>query len=239
MAKKLEVERGIGWGLAALIISIFSVLLIWVPFLGFFISIIALILSIVGIVRKSGRGMAIAGLIISIIAFIVGLAISLIWGSLILFLANISEQNVSSNNLIYEKGQKAVVDNISYFVESYEIAEKIYVPQTSLQSASEITPVGIFLIVNVTLENVGKETENIYSEKLRIIDDKNRSFDSDSIAENVFSSGFSFGTQLQPNLPIKIIKVFDLPKDAKGLRLQIQSHKFFSSSNPVEIKIGI
>ena len=62
--------------IAALVLSLLGLIFFFIPFLGLVLSIVAFILSIVGIVKKKKIGFAISGLIISIIGLIMGLIIS-------------------------------------------------------------------------------------------------------------------------------------------------------------------
>ena len=73
-------KRSNGLAVAGLIFGIASLVLCWVPFLGIILSIIGLGLSIAGIAKKnaSGKGMGIAGLIMSIVAGIIGIFLTLI-----------------------------------------------------------------------------------------------------------------------------------------------------------------
>lgn len=70
--------------IASLVLGIISLLTSWFPVFGFIISIIALIVAIIAMVKKKpeGKGMGIAGMILSIIAVIISLIVSLaVFGS--------------------------------------------------------------------------------------------------------------------------------------------------------------
>ncbi len=70
-----------GWGIGGLVLGIVSLLLGFIPFFGFLALVPApfgIISSIVGLVVKNKkRGLAITGLILSILAIVVGLMMSL------------------------------------------------------------------------------------------------------------------------------------------------------------------
>ncbi|WP_166866028.1 MULTISPECIES: hypothetical protein [unclassified Salinibacterium] len=70
-----------GWGIGGLVLGIVSMLLAFIPFFGFVALVPApfgIISSIVGLVVKNKkRGLAITGLILSILAIIIGLVMSL------------------------------------------------------------------------------------------------------------------------------------------------------------------
>ncbi|KAB1159984.1 hypothetical protein F7018_06635 [Tenacibaculum aiptasiae] len=58
-----------GIGIAGFVLAIISLFLGWIPFFGWFLWSFGLILSFIGIFKKP-KGLAIAGLIISLIGFI-------------------------------------------------------------------------------------------------------------------------------------------------------------------------
>lgn len=78
MAKVVKNSSESGKGLAGFILGIISVCLCWIPFLGLILSVIAIILSGLGM-RAEKRGFAIAGLVLGIIALIPAVIISLVF----------------------------------------------------------------------------------------------------------------------------------------------------------------
>ncbi len=65
-------------GILSLICGVGSFIFGWVPFLMFVPEILAAVFGIVGIVKKSGKAMAIAGLVLGIVAFFTTLMMSLL-----------------------------------------------------------------------------------------------------------------------------------------------------------------
>ncbi len=123
-------------------------------------------------------------------------------------------QGTQEKNQQLKIGDAFLVDTIAYQVLSVNkaatVGENIYVQQKAD---------GIFLLVEIAIENRGKETQNIFSPRFKIIDDQGRKFDDDTTAEIYSQNSLSFGQQLQPGLPIKGVKIFDLPPTATGLKL--------------------
>ncbi|MBR2136286.1 MAG: hypothetical protein IJ855_08750 [Bacteroidales bacterium] len=68
-------SRSNGIGIAGFILALLSLLLGWIPILGWIVWFLGLVFSLVGIFRKP-RGLAVAGLIISLLAIILILAIT-------------------------------------------------------------------------------------------------------------------------------------------------------------------
>jgi hypothetical protein len=61
-----------GPGIASLVLGIIGVITFWFPFVGFPISIVGLVLAAVGMKRLDGKGIAIAGLVLSLIGVVLG-----------------------------------------------------------------------------------------------------------------------------------------------------------------------
>ena len=85
---------------------------------------------------------------------------------------------------------------------------------------------GIFYVVDLTLENKAKESKNIFVEQFKIVDNQERKFDYDTEAEIYYKEGnkkaITFGEQLQPDLPVTGVKIFDIPPIAEDLKLEIR-----------------
>lgn len=79
-----EKKNGVGMGVASMILGILSVTTsCCVPYLPIVLALVGLVLGAAGIKMNSGRGMAIAGLILSIISLIPAIAAIVIGGSII------------------------------------------------------------------------------------------------------------------------------------------------------------
>ncbi len=98
-----------GLSIVALVIAIIALIICWVPFLGGGAALIALILGIVGWVssKKAGRpaGLAIAATIISVLALIVGIVVSIAFIVLAAKAADADQycNQVSSTQAEYDK----------------------------------------------------------------------------------------------------------------------------------------
>lgn len=79
-----EKKNGVSMGVASMILGILSVTTsCCVPYLPMVLALLGLVLGVAGIKMNSGRGMAVAGLIFSIISLIPAIAVIMIGGSLI------------------------------------------------------------------------------------------------------------------------------------------------------------
>lgn len=98
---------------------------------------------------------------------------------------------------------------------------------------------GIFTIVTVKIANNTKETKTIDSSAFQIVDSQGRKFDRS--IEGQTAKGMSQGQvdlflqQVQPSLSVTGDVVFDIPKDATGLKLLVKGSVFSSGT---EIDLG-
>lgn len=104
----------------------------------------------------------------------------------------------------YSKGDKVIVGDIAY----------------TLNSAGTVTSVGnsyfseeadgIFIIVDITIENIGDKSIDISSNYINVVDSQGRTFESDAAANMYLEDNLIF-KQLQPGLPTSGKVVFDVP----------------------------
>lgn len=108
-----------------------------------------------------------------------------------------------------------IVDDLSYKVtkaESFkEMGSSIFKEETD----------GKFVKVYLEILNTSNKSQNMFSNRLIIIDNKAREFDPFPGATFYITDAISFGQQLQPGLTLKGAEVFELPEDASGLKLEI------------------
>jgi hypothetical protein len=241
MKKKEAENKGSGWGIFALILGVLALILCWVPFLGLLLGIAGLIISIIGIKKQSGKGLAIAGLVLSIVALVAAIISSLVGGAIIYLFASIDHNQTSSviDVPVYKIGDKVTInkqDNVSYIVKSAEKVSTI----KSIQGDT-IKPKGIFVLVKIEIENIGKEATNALNSELSLMDKENRTFEPDTTTQalmlNTLGAG---GVRLQPGMPVTITEVYDIPISASGLKLEIVRFGFFFAREPqARVSLGI
>ena len=89
---------------------------------------------------------------------------------------------------------------------------------------------GMFQIITLKIENKGKETKTVDSSMIALTDSQGRKFDRS--IEGQTAKGFSQGKvdlflqQVQPGLNVTGDIVFDVPKDATGLKLLVKGSYF-------------
>lgn len=127
---------------------------------------------------------------------------------------------------IYKFGDKVIVGDFAYTFHNMSVAYEIgdYSFGTFLGEKAD----GIFVIFDVTIENVGKESKTLWGSYVNIIDDQERKFEHDSTAEFYLrDEAFSF-EQMQPGLPKRGKIVFDVPTDLSGY-IEIVSDNIWST----------
>ena len=114
--QQTQPQGGSGFGVAALVLGIIALLLCWIPYVNITCTILAFIFGIIGIVKKSGKGQAIAGLVLSIIAaiptIIIMVFLNAIFGALGWFGAHID----NATNYWFNTNTSSVSNSISSFV---------------------------------------------------------------------------------------------------------------------------
>lgn len=93
-----------------------------------------------------------------------------------------------------------------------------------------VKPAGKFLVVNVVVENLGKDMKTVTG--LKVVDDQNREFISYSKGfglKNLGAEMLSVLDNINPNVPLTFADVYEIPADAKGLKLKVGDLSFLGS----------
>ncbi|MFH1587076.1 MAG: DUF4352 domain-containing protein [Candidatus Diapherotrites archaeon] len=134
---------------------------------------------------------------------------------------------------VYNFNEPVVVGDLEYTFKSYTLKEEIgkYLMTTFMGSEAN----GIYLIVEVEVKNVGKKAEYLTSSNIKIIDDQEREFETDSSAAIYLDMDPEFEDaktllfdKLNPGLTQKGYLVFDIPEDIKGV-IQIVDNSFYAT----------
>ena len=109
-------QGGSGFGVAALVLGIVALLLCWIPYVNITCTILAFILGIIGIAKNSGKGQAIAGVVLSVIAaiptIIIMIFLNAIFGALGWFGAHID----NATEYWFNTNSSSVSNSVSSFV---------------------------------------------------------------------------------------------------------------------------
>ena len=102
-------------------------------------------------------------------------------------------------------------------------------------------PSGKWVIVHLEAELLGKETGTVSSSQLKIIDNQDREFESNSDGESQLSmeeKNTLVFEDVNPNVPIDGWAAFDIAQDSAGLKLRIEDLRTFSDEYGL-IELGL
>ena len=138
----------------------------------------------------------------------------------------------------YNIGDAITVGEVKWVVGT---PEKQDIIKGSNEYMDPAKPSGVFIVIPLTAELIGKESGTIDDSQLKIIDSKGRSFKatSDFNVSVLLGDTSIFLKQVNPNVPVKGTAVFDIATDATGLRLEISDLKMFSGSKPGYVELGL
>ncbi|MCL6473337.1 MAG: DUF4352 domain-containing protein [Firmicutes bacterium] len=125
-------------------------------------------------------------------------------------------------------GETLTVGEVKWTAGSPERTDTIKSDNEFIKSAKAN---GIFVIVPLTAELVGKESGTIDSSQLNIVDSKGRKFKptDNSDVLMLMSDSSIFLKQVDPNVPVSGKAVFDIATDATGLKLEVEDLRAFSN----------
>lgn len=118
------------------------------------------------------------------------------------------------SNITYKVGDRVEVGDFAYTVQNvWKINE--------INTSSQIKKAdGVFLTLDVSIENIANETKTLFGLGLVLVDEKGRTF------QNSFNNFFL--NQMQPGLPKRGIVAFDIPLNIKP-RLEVSSNRLMSN----------
>jgi len=128
----------------------------------------------------------------------------------------------------YKIGDKVVVGDRAYTITDMRTASSVGDEYTK-QTAS-----GIFVIVTMTVENIGKESATMSTSDAKIIDSEGRTLESDTEAWSALKENILL-KQIQPGLPVMGQTIFDVPK---GITANLQVSNGILGTDTKLISLG-
>lgn len=119
--------------------------------------------------------------------------------------ATTSEAATEPTPETYKVGDRVVVGDRAYTVTDIRTSSSVG------DDFTKQTATGIFVIVTMTVENIGKESATMSSSDVKIIDSEGRTFESDTEAWAALNENILL-KQIQPGLPVVGQTIFDVPK---------------------------
>lgn len=100
---------------------------------------------------------------------------------------------------------------------------------------------GIYRMVGIMFTNKDKEAHSVDSTMFKLVDDKGRKFVSSSEGNTIMSMSSNgkqdlFLKQVNPSVTASGVAVFDIPKDAQGLKLEVSGGIFSSEKKLIELQ---
>jgi len=89
---------------------------------------------------------------------------------------------------------------------------------------------GIFVVVKLKVENVGKESFDLSTRVFRLIDDQDREYDVDTRAMAYVDNAIVF-EQVNPGVTVNGTILFDVPRDQEGRQLEISPAGLLSTAD--------
>lgn len=120
-----------------------------------------------------------------------------------------SEAASEPTSEIYKVGDKVVVGDRAYTITDVKTASSVGDDFTKKEAT------GVYVIVTMTIENIGKESATMGTSDVKIIDSEGRTFESDTNAWIALKNNILL-KQIQPGLPVTGETIFDVPKGITG-----------------------
>jgi hypothetical protein len=138
------------------------------------------------------------------------------------------QQDAAVNRGAPSQGNKAaqVGDRVSLKGTSYEVLSA----ETKVAVGGEFTRVeadGIFVVIHLTLTNEKDDPRTILADAVRLVGGNGKQYSTDSEACLAFENSLCLLQEIQPDLPKKVVAVYDVPPTVvSGARLEV--HDLFS-----------
>lgn len=233
-----------GLAIAGMVIGIVSVMLGWVPFLGFCLGVTAIILSIVAIKKKQSKGMSIAGIVTGAVSIVWNLIVS---AFLIISMLGIaaygneiqdtytdyqntynsctdSQQTLINSKKDFSKGETATFGNFDVKVNSIQ---RNYVDSDGYVQPEDGNEL---IVVNVSVTNNSADTEYFGSYDLGINDDGLTTTPSYASVNSEYTNGsLAAGATETGNI------VYEVSANSKDLKLQYETTAYDEDYNSVNL----
>lgn len=144
----------------------------------------------------------------------------------------VQEQKKNDEKVIAKIGEVAQSSDLAFTATGVKDAQSLG------NSFTRKDAQGVFKIVTLKIENTGKETKTIDSSMIKLRDSQGRTFERSIDGQT--AKGLAQGQvdlflqQVQPSLSVTGEIVFDIPKDAEGLVLEVRGGLFATAA---EIKL--
>ena len=146
---------------------------------------------------------------------------------------NVNPEKEAEKVKTVKVGEEVIVGDVKWKV------LKAWIPTQLTNYSGPVKTSGKFLVINVVVENLGKELKSVTD--LKVVDDQNREFISYSGSFGLNGLGAEplyLLSNLNPNVPYTFADVYEIPADAKGLTLRLGDLEFLGSDEGI-VDLGL
>lgn len=227
-----------GLGITALVLGLVGVPLAFIPLVGPFFGIplgfLALTFAVFGVILafrgRAGKALPITGAVLGIASMAIGIGQAAVMASGLNEPANAGTDSavVAPENPGAE--QPAATARIGDTVTDGDLAFTVTNVQTGVASVGDEyyseTPDGQYVIVEVTVRNVGTEPATFDDSSQYLYNAQGHRFSSDSAATMILDEGESFFNEINPGNSVTGKIAFDMPEGATPTAIQLHGDMF-------------
>jgi len=249
MVKPQEKEKG--WlGTLSLILGIVALILSWVPFLGFVLSLMAIVVSGYGFQKiKTNKGLVITGLVFGILGLITAIFVSIFAGGLILLGTQLEKDTTPiiegeeqagevPSELILKVGETAKTPTLEVTVLSVE--KTSFYPYTDIfggTSYHKANSGNKFLLTDIRIKNIGSERLYVGSTEFSATDSEGNRYDTE-ILSYYGNDGLDIFQELYQNQKMEGKILFEVKEDAEELEIIYDFGDIFTGTSLVKWKVA-
>jgi signal peptidase I len=127
--------------------------------------------------------------------------------------SEVNSASAEASPQVYKVGDRVVVGERAYTVNNVKTASMVGDEYVNAKAT------GIYVIIDMTIENLGKESSTMGTNDVKLMDSEGRTFESDTKAW-VYLKDNILLKQIQPGLPVHGETIFDVPQGIKcGLQV--------------------
>ena len=145
---------------------------------------------------------------------------------------SVTAQDNDNTIKVVEMEQGIQIENLKYTANHWELFDDI-----GSYSLDYIEASGIFIVIDISIENSGKDTETISSSNFKLIDSQERTYEPHSKG-SFYLTYMDYDPIIFEKLGPSLTKtgniVFDISEDSTGLKLMIENNGYVNIGNVLE-----
>lgn len=222
MTKKIKMTTS--WGIASLVLGIIGLLLFLAPYIGLFLSILAIVFY--GVQKKyHSTGMALGGLVTGIIGVVINAILLIFVVGLFSFLALGTTDNIEANSEIKSPSLREGVSKGDFLWKIKDVSTTNKIGQDLFGTFLGVETTGIFIILDVEVTNVAKSSKFLSGSSIVLIDKKGRSFSPNTEA-SIYLETSGYGSALlfeevSPGITKRGSLAYEVPLDFEIAEIKV------------------